>query len=111
MSSQRRSFLALVHSSSSARPLSPPAIGTMQAAHERGLVVPDDLSVIGFDGVERGELLSPQLTTVRQPLAEMGRTAVDLLLRLLERKRIEALRVELATRIIERQSTGPVRAA
>jgi LacI family transcriptional regulator len=87
------------------------AIGTMQAAQERGLRVPDDLSVIGFDGVERGELLTPQLTTVRQPLAEMGRTAVDLLLRLLERKSIEALRVELATRIIERESTGPARAA
>jgi LacI family transcriptional regulator len=84
------------------------AIGTMQAARERGLRVPDDLSVIGFDGVERGELLTPQLTTVRQPLAEMGRTAVELLLRLLERKRIEALRVELATRIIERESTAPV---
>ena len=41
----------------------------------------------------------------------MGRTAVDLLLRLLERKRIEALRVELATRIIERESTGPARTA
>lgn len=87
------------------------AIGTMHAARERGLRVPDDLSVIGFDGVERGELLAPQLTTVRQPLAEMGRTAVELLLRLLERKSIEALRVELATRIIERESTGPVRAA
>jgi LacI family transcriptional regulator len=85
------------------------AIGTLQAAHERGLRVPDDLSVIGFDGVERGELLEPQLTTVRQPLAEMGRMAVTLLLRLLERRRIEALRIELATRLVERGSTGPVR--
>lgn len=83
------------------------AIGTMQAARERGLRIPHDLSVIGFDGVERGELLAPQLTTIRQPLAEMGRTAVALLLRLLERKHIEALRVELATRIIERESTAP----
>jgi|SRR5579862_1449 len=83
------------------------AIGAMHAARDRGLNIPKDLSVIGFDGVERGELLSPQLTTVRQPLAEMGRTAVDLLLRLLERKPLEALRVELATRLIERQSTGP----
>lgn len=85
------------------------AIGAMQAARERGLRVPDDISVIGFDGVERGELLAPQLTTIRQPLAEMGRTAVTLLLRLLERKRIEALRVELATRLVERESTGPAR--
>jgi LacI family transcriptional regulator len=84
------------------------AIGAMQAARERGLRVPDDLSVIGFDGVERGELLEPQLTTVRQPLAEMGRMAVTLLLRLLERRSIEALRIELATRLVERGSTRPV---
>ena len=83
------------------------AIGAMQLAHDRGLRVPEDLSIIGFDGVERGELLEPQLTTVRQPLAEMGRTAVTLLLRMIERQRIEALRVELATRFVERQSTGP----
>ncbi|HEY2541621.1 MAG TPA: substrate-binding domain-containing protein, partial [Gaiellaceae bacterium] len=83
------------------------AIGAMQVARERGLRVPDDLSVVGFDGVERGELLVPQLTTVRQPLAEMGRTAVSLLIRLLERRQMEALRVELATRFVERESTGP----
>jgi LacI family transcriptional regulator len=85
------------------------AIGTLHAVHERGLRVPDDISVIGFDGVERGELLEPQLTTVRQPLAEMGRMAVTFLLRLLEQRRIEALRVELATRLIVRGSTGPAR--
>lgn len=84
------------------------AIGTMQVARERGLRVPEDLSVVGFDGVERGELLVPQLTTVRQPLAEMGRMAVTLLLRLLEGKKIEALRVELATRLVVRESTAPV---
>ena len=83
------------------------AIGAMQAAHERGLRVPGDLSIVGFDGVERGELLVPQLTTVRQPLAEMGRMAVTLLLRLLDQRRIEALRLELATSFVERESTGP----
>jgi LacI family transcriptional regulator len=83
------------------------AIGAMQAARDRGLRVPEDLSIVGFDGVERGELLVPQLTTVRQPLAEMGRTAVTLLCRLLERRSIEALRIELATRLVERESTGP----
>ncbi|HEY2073217.1 MAG TPA: LacI family DNA-binding transcriptional regulator [Gaiellaceae bacterium] len=83
------------------------AIGAMLAARERGLQVPDDLSVVGFDGVERGELLQPQLTTVRQPLAEMGRTAVSLLLRLLEHRQIEALRIGLATRLVVRESTAP----
>jgi LacI family transcriptional regulator len=83
------------------------AIGAMQAARDRGVRVPEGLSIVGFDGVERGELLVPQLTTVRQPLAEMGRTAVTLLCRLLERRSIEALRIELATRLVERESTGP----
>ncbi len=84
------------------------AIGALQVARECGLRVPGDLSVVGFDGVERAELLVPQLTTVRQPLAEMGRTAVTLLLRLLERRRMDALRVELATRLIVRESSGRV---
>lgn len=84
------------------------AIGALHAAHENGLRVPEDVSVIGFDGVERGELLEPQLTTVRQPLAEMGRMAVTLVLRVLERRKIEALRVELSTRLVVRASTGPV---
>jgi LacI family transcriptional regulator len=80
------------------------AIGTLRAAHERGLRVPEDLSIVGFDDVERAQLVSPQLTTVRQPLAEMGRMAVSLLLRLLDSQRLEALRVELATRLLVRAS-------
>jgi LacI family transcriptional regulator len=86
------------------------AIGTLRAAHERGLRVPDDLSVVGFDDVDRAELVTPQLTTVRQPLDEMGRVAVSLLLRVLEQHRLEALRVELATRLVVRASTTPMRA-
>ena len=49
----------------------------------------------------------PALTTVRQPLAEMGRMAVSLLLRLLENQSIEALHVELATQLVVRSSTAP----
>jgi LacI family transcriptional regulator len=85
------------------------AIGALQAARDRGLRVPGDLSVIGFDDVEPATIVTPTLTTVRQPLAEMGRTAVSLLMRLLERQRFETLRVELATRLVVRESTGPPR--
>jgi LacI family transcriptional regulator len=49
----------------------------------------------------------PRLTTVRQPLGELGRTAVSLLNRLLNGQRTEALRIELATQLIVRESTGP----
>jgi LacI family transcriptional regulator len=85
------------------------AIGTIEAARKRGLRVPDDLSVVGFDDVEHATIVTPTLTTVRQPLAEMGRMAVTLLMRLLERQRFETLRVELATRLVVRESTGPLR--
>jgi LacI family transcriptional regulator len=81
------------------------AIGTMQVARSRGLRIPDDLSVVGFDDLEWAELMSPALTTVRQPLAEMGRMAVSLLTRLLDNQSFEALHVELATRFIVRGST------
>lgn len=85
------------------------AIGAIQAARERGVGVPEDLSIVGFDDVEPSTIVTPALTTVRQPLAEMGRTAVSLLMRLLERQRFETLRIELATRLVVRESTGPVR--
>ena len=85
------------------------AIGVLQAARERGLRVPDDLSVVGFDDVEYAELVSPALTTIRQPLAEMGRMAVSLLERLIEGQTIEALHVELRTQLIVRGSTAPLR--
>jgi LacI family transcriptional regulator len=83
------------------------AIGAIQAARERGMRVPEDLSIVGFDDVEHATIVTPALTTVRQPLAEMGRTAVSLLMRLVERQRFETLRVELGTRLVVRESTAP----
>lgn len=83
------------------------AIGAVQAARARGLHLPDDLSIVGFDDVEHATIVTPALTTVRQPLAEMGRTAVSLLNRLLERQSFETLHVELATRLVVRDSTAP----
>jgi LacI family transcriptional regulator len=53
--------------------------------------------------------VTPMLTTIRQPLAEMGRMAVSLLERLIEGQRIEALHVELRTQLIVRNSTAPIR--
>jgi LacI family transcriptional regulator len=72
----------------------------------RGLRVPADVSVVGFDDTIEAAIVSPALTTVRQPLAELGRTAVSLLLRQIENRRLEPLRVELATRLVPRDSTA-----
>jgi LacI family transcriptional regulator len=85
------------------------AIGAIQAAVSRGLNVPADLSVVGFDDTVEAAVTSPALTTVRQPLAELGRTAVSLLHRQLENRRLEPLRVELETRLVVRDSTAPPR--
>jgi LacI family transcriptional regulator len=85
------------------------AIGVLRAARERGVRIPEDLSVVGFDDVEAAEIVTPQLTTIRQPLAEMGRMGVSLLERLIEGHGIEALHVELRTQLIVRDTTGPLR--
>ena len=82
------------------------AIGAIRAARARGFAVPEDLSVVGFDDVEQARMITPELTTVRQPLEEMGRMAVTLLTRLLERQHFETLHVELATRLVVRDSTA-----
>jgi LacI family transcriptional regulator len=85
------------------------AIGTLRAANERGLRVPEDVSVVGFDDIGHATIVTPQLTTVRQPLPEMGHTAVSLLLRLVDRERIDTPHIELATRLVVRGTTAPPR--
>lgn len=83
------------------------AVGALRAASERGLHVPEDLSVTGFDDIDLGRSTTPMITTVRQPLEEMGRMAVSLLERLLSRHTVDTLHIELATHLIVRGSTGP----
>ena len=82
------------------------AVGVMQEAAARGLRIPDDCSVVGFDDTVEATVAVPALTTVRQPLAELGRTAVSVLLRQLNNRPFEPLRLELETRLVPRNSTG-----
>ncbi|MCP2196544.1 transcriptional regulator, LacI family [Lentzea flava] len=84
------------------------AVGTLQAARERGLRVPEDLSVAGFDDIDVAEATDPPLTTVRQPLQEMGRIAVTQLMRVLAGHQPEALHMELATTLVVRESTAAI---
>jgi LacI family transcriptional regulator len=83
------------------------AVGVLAAAAARGLRVPQDVSVVGFDDIDVSRAATPRLTTVRQPLQEMGRTAVTMLLRQLDGHAHEALSMELETRLVIRESTGP----
>ena len=86
------------------------AAGVLEAARRRGARVPQDLSVVGFDDTAVAEVLSPPLTTVRQPLREMGRVALRTALRLAAREQLESHHVELATELVVRSSTAPPRA-
>ncbi|GAA0583790.1 LacI family DNA-binding transcriptional regulator [Kribbella sandramycini] len=85
------------------------AVGTYHAARARGLAIPADLSITGFDDIDLSAALDPPLTTVRQPLQEMGRIAVTQLMRFLDGHRPEALHLELATQLVIRASTAPPR--
>ncbi|MEU8261752.1 LacI family DNA-binding transcriptional regulator [Micromonospora sp. NPDC048999] len=80
------------------------AFGVYEAVRRRGLRVADDVSVVGFDDLPEAQWASPPLTTVRQPLAEMGRLAARTVLRLAQGEEIESPRVELATALVVRDS-------
>jgi LacI family transcriptional regulator len=83
------------------------AIGAMRAARTLGLRVPEDVSIVGFDDSHEAQFVEPGLTTVRQPLAEMGQMAVRLLLRLLGNETLPTVHHELPTTLVIRSSTAP----
>ncbi|MFZ0161623.1 MAG: substrate-binding domain-containing protein [Kineosporiaceae bacterium] len=84
------------------------ALGVIEAARARGLRIPEDLSIVGFDDVQIASMASPPLTTVRQPLREMGGVAVRTALRLAAGEKVDSYHVELATELVVRGSTAPL---
>ncbi|MEU2727006.1 LacI family DNA-binding transcriptional regulator [Streptomyces griseoviridis] len=86
------------------------ALGAIEALRRRGLRVPEDMSVVGFDDLPEVRWSAPPLTTVRQPLADMGKLAVRTVLRLTRDERPDSARVELGTELVVRASTAPPRA-
>ncbi|BBY89390.1 LacI family DNA-binding transcriptional regulator [Mycolicibacterium tokaiense] len=82
------------------------ALGVIEAARTRGLRVPEDLSVVGFDDTQLAKLSAPPLTTIRQPLREMGAVAMRTALRLAAGDVLDSHHVELATQLVERRSTA-----
>ncbi|MDF5706292.1 MAG: LacI family DNA-binding transcriptional regulator [Nostoc sp. S4] len=67
------------------------AVGALLACQERGISIPQDLSLVGFDGIALSSYVTPPLTTVCQPMLEIGRSAMQILLDLLEEKSVENL--------------------
>lgn len=86
------------------------AAGVLMAAHRRGLGVPDDLSVSGFDDAETASAMWPKLTTIRQPIAEMAATAASRIIEYQRRSKARQLEdVQLNFELIDRDSTGRLR--
>jgi DNA-binding LacI/PurR family transcriptional regulator len=82
------------------------AAGVLQAAKELGVNIPQDLSVVGFDNTVLSTTTSPMLTTVSQPIKEMGTKAVDLLVKEMEGEQTYKERLLLSPELIIRQSTA-----
>lgn len=80
------------------------ALAAIEALRENGLRVPEDMSVVGFDGIPQAAQVHPPLTTVSQPLAVMGRVATQMLLDQLSDPGKPARRIELPTELIIRGS-------
>ncbi len=81
------------------------AAAVLQEAVRRNVRVPEELQVIGYDGIELGEMTSPPLTTISQPIYEMGRLATERLLDLIEKKDTAPKEILLPVTLTERQTT------
>lgn len=85
------------------------AIATVQVAAELGLEVPRDLSVVGFDDIPEASQMNPPLTTIRQPIKQMGSTAATMLISLLLGETLSQNHVRLPTGLVRRATTAPPR--
>ena len=85
------------------------AIGVLEAARARNVRIPEDLSVAGFDNTILAAFVDPPLTSVAQPIQEMGRQAVDFLVQRIENGKKMKQRLVLLPEIVVRKSTGPVK--
>ena len=83
------------------------AMGILDAARAHGLPVPKDISVIGFDDIPMSSMISPKLTTIRQPLTEMGKYATQLLLNQINKPDEKVASIILPTELIIRETTAP----
>jgi LacI family transcriptional regulator len=84
------------------------AIGALRAAHQHGLRVPEDFSIVGFDDIPEADFTCPALTTIRQAKYDMGRRGAELLLRMIEGNGLPVAEAPLLVpRLIVRESTGP----
>ncbi|MDJ0348746.1 LacI family DNA-binding transcriptional regulator [Cryobacterium sp. PH29-G1] len=85
------------------------ALGALDVLRAHGVRVPDEVIVTGFDGIEAGQTSSPRLTTVRQPMVDLGRAAMRVMLSRLEDPKQPPISVRLPVKVLLRESSeGPV---
>lgn len=83
------------------------AIGAMQTLKNQGIRIPEDMSVTGFDDIAYAKYSDPSLTTISQPAEEMGKMAMDMLLKVIEGEPLSQRECVLPTEFIIRKSTAP----
>ena len=86
------------------------ASGFMRVAHKAGIRIPGDLSIVGFDGLPEGERLWPALTSVAQPMREMGAAACRRLFEVIDTPG-QVQTIEFPMRLVVRESTAAARTA
>lgn len=82
------------------------AIGAMRALREAGRKIPQDVAVVGYDDIPVAAYCEPPLSTIRQPMREVGQVALDLLLEAIENPQAEKRTVLLKAELIVRESCG-----
>ncbi|MGW1843559.1 LacI family DNA-binding transcriptional regulator [Streptomyces sp. NPDC001966] len=82
------------------------AVGALRALERRGVRVPEDIAVTGFDGIPLSRIVRPPLTTVRQPIRQLGEQAVELLVQRLGNSGSEPVSLMLPVSLIRRASCG-----
>ena len=80
------------------------AIGAMNAICDAGYKVPEDISVAGFNDVKIAKIYRPKLTTVHQPLYDMGAVAIRMVIKMINKEILESKKIELPYKIVERES-------
>jgi len=83
------------------------AIGALSVAYKKGINIPNQLSIIGYDNLKIAEMSVPPLTTVAQPLYEMGNISAEMLLKMISSGKKEESRI-ISHKIIERQTVGEI---
>ena len=87
----------------------PAAIGAMKAFHQQGMSVPNDIAVVGFDDMDFAQYFEPSLTSIHKSRVDMGKAAAQMLIDVLDGKKLENRTVSLKTHLVIRESCGAIK--